>query len=103
MYLVQLLLPLYDNEGQRFDKRAFDEVQRELTESFGGVTAYRRSPAEGLWKEDRSGEVARDDVVIYEVMAEELERGWWADYGKELARRFRQDEMMIRAISVERL
>jgi hypothetical protein len=102
MHLVQLLLPLYDNEGQAFEGPIFDRLRKELTERFGGVTAYRRSPAEGLWKES-GGEVNRDEVVIYEVMAEELEREWWKDYGQELARRFRQEEMMIRASKVERL
>jgi hypothetical protein len=103
MHLVQLLLPLYDNEGQAFGKPLFDRVRNELTERFGGVTAYRRSPAEGLWKE-AGGEVNRDEVVIYEVVvAQELEREWWKGYGQELARRFRQEEMMIRAIAVERL
>lgn len=102
MYLVQLLIPLYDNEGTAFGKSMLDGVRNELTERFGGVTAYRRSPAEGLWKEDGGG-VARDDVVIYEVLAEELNRAEWKRYGQELAQRFRQDEMMIRAIRVERL
>jgi hypothetical protein len=102
MHLVQLLLPLYDNDGRSFEKAMFDLVRDELTENFGGVTAYRRSPAEGLWKED-GGAVARDDVVIYEVVAEELDRLWWKRYGSMLAGRFRQEEMMIRAIPVERL
>ncbi|HKS28848.1 MAG TPA: hypothetical protein VJS44_13570 [Pyrinomonadaceae bacterium] len=99
---MQLLLPLYDNEGKVFDRAMLDRVRNELTERFGGVTAYRRSPAEGLWQED-GGEVTRDDVVIYEVMTEELDRAEWKRYGQELAGRFRQQEMMIRAISVERL
>jgi hypothetical protein len=103
MHLVQLLLPLYDNEGKAFGKLMFDRVRNELTESFGGVTVYRRSPAEGLWKEEGSGEVSRDDVVIYEVLTPKLERAWWNDYGKGLARRFRQEEIMMRAILVERL
>lgn len=47
MHLIQLLLPLYDNQGNRFDHAVFDEVQAELTERFGGVTAYLRSPARG--------------------------------------------------------
>ena len=102
MYLVQLLLPIYDNEGQAFGKAMFDRVRDEMTERFGGVTAYRRSPAEGLWKEDE-GKVARDDVVIYEVMTGELDRAGWKRYAQELAARFRQEEMMVRAISVERL
>ena len=102
MHLVQLLLPLYDNEGRAFGKQMFDRVRNELAEGFGGVTAYRRSPAEGLWRDD-DGTVARDDMVIYEVLAERLDRAWWKRYGEELAMRFRQEEMMIRAIAVERL
>lgn len=74
----------------------------ELAERFGGVTAYRRSPAEGLWKEE-GGEINRDDVFVYEVVAEDLDREWWKQYGAELAERFHQEEMMIRAIAVERL
>jgi hypothetical protein len=102
MYLVQMLLPLYDNEGKAFGKAMFDRVRDEMAERFGGVTAHRRSPAEGLWKEDE-GEVSRDDVVIYEVMAEELDRAGWKRYAQELAARFRQEELMVRAIAVERL
>lgn len=102
MHLVQLLLPLYDNEGQAFHKPMFDGVRNELTEAFGGVTAHKRSPAEGLWK-DGGGAVARDDVVIYEVMAEELDHAWWKRCAEELARRFHQEELMIRAIAVKRL
>lgn len=103
MHLVQLLLPLYDNEGRAFGKELFDRVRDELTERFGGVTAHRRSPAEGLWKEEEEGGTKRDDVVIYEVMAKELDRAWWKEYGEKLAALFRQEEMMIRAINVERL
>jgi hypothetical protein len=102
MYLVQLLIPLYDNEGRVFDKSMLDRVRNELTERFGGITTYRRSPAEGLWQEE-SGQVTSDQVVIYEVMAEELDRTRWKLYGEELAGRFHQQEMMMRAISVERL
>src|SRR4029078_11332648 len=43
MHLVQLLLPLYDNDGHRFDETAFAAVRQELTRRFGGVTAYMRS------------------------------------------------------------
>ena len=102
MYLFELLLPLYDNEKNPFPRTAFDGVRHELTERFGGVTAFMRSPAVGVWKES-AGEVNYDDVVIFEVMAEELEREWWTSYGVDLARRFRQEEILIRATLVERL
>ncbi|HEV2131580.1 MAG TPA: hypothetical protein VGR27_10785 [Longimicrobiaceae bacterium] len=102
MHLIQLLLPLFDNEGNRLDHAAFDEVQAELTERFGGVTAYLRSPARGAWKED-GGEVARDEIVIFEVMADPLDREWWHGYRERLERRFRQEELVVRALGAERL
>lgn len=102
MYQIQLLLPLYDNEGQNFARAEFARVRDELAERFGGVTAHTRSPAEGVWK-DEEGEVARDNVVAFEVLTETLERGWWAGYRDALAARFRQQELMITATRVERL
>ena len=47
MYLVQLLLPLYDNANTRFPRETFDHVRQELTDRFGGVTAFLRSPEKG--------------------------------------------------------
>ncbi len=102
MHLVQLLLPLYDNDRQPFERAAFDHVRNELADKFGGVTSFRRAPAEGVWQ-DEGGEVNRDEIVIYEVMAEQLDRAWWARYRTELARRFRQKELIIRANEVEQL
>lgn len=102
MHLVQILLPVYDNEGRAFGREAFARVREELTERFGGVTAHLRSPAEGAWREP-GGEVDRDDVVILEVMADELDRGWWAEYRGLLKERFRQDEVVVRATEMERL
>ena len=102
MFLVQLLLPLYVNDGRRVPHERFAQLRDELTERFGGVTAFLRSPAEGAWKEGEGG-VTRDDVVVYEVMTEQLERRWWADYRDQLTRRFRQDELIITATTAERL
>jgi hypothetical protein len=100
MHLVQLLLPLYDNAGQRFDETRFAAVRQELTQRFGGVTAYMRSPATGLWKKD-TGTVDRDEVVTVEVMIEQLDHGWWHEYCRQLARSFRQESLVVRAIPIE--
>lgn len=102
MHLIQLLLPLYDNSNVRFPREAFDHVRRELTDRFGGITAFLRSPGQGFWRESE-GAVNRDDVVIFEVMAEELDRHWWAEYREELEERFRQIELVVRASAIERL
>ena len=41
MHLVQMLLPLYDNEGTRLAAATlFDQAFDELTQEFGGVTAH---------------------------------------------------------------
>ena len=50
MYLVQLLLPLYDNDGQAFDASEYVRLRAELADRFGGVTAYTRAPARGVWR-----------------------------------------------------
>jgi hypothetical protein len=106
-HLVQILLPLYDNAGAPLARALFDAVRAELTERFGGLTAYSRAPAVGLWKDEDApaGEAAtvRDDVVVYEVMADALDAAWWRAYRTTLETRFRQDEVLIRALAARRL
>jgi hypothetical protein len=51
MHLVQILLPLCDAAGERFDRSAFDRIAQELSERFGGAMLYARAPATGLWNE----------------------------------------------------
>ena len=101
MFLVEILLPLTDNEGRAFGAREFDRVRDELAARFGGVTAFRRAAAEGVWAE--GGGVSRDLVVVFEVMAEALERPWWAAYRRELETRFRQEKLVVRATQFEEL
>lgn len=102
MHLVQILLPLRDDDDRTFPRADFDRVNQELTDRFGGVTAYLRSPASGAWRE-LGGEVARDDVAIVEVMDDSLDRAWWTAFRRDLERRFRQEEVVIRANEAERL
>lgn len=102
MFLIQFLLPTRDNAGRPFAKDEFDRIRRELTARFGGVTAYLRSPAVGLWA-DESGSIRRDDLASFEVMADSLDHAWWRGYRAELEQRFRQDEVVMRATTFERL
>ena len=101
MHLVEILLPLYDNEGRGFGAAEFDRVSDELAARFGGVTAFRRSPADGVWRE--GGGESRDRVVVFQVMADDLDRAWWRGYREELERRFRQEKMVVRATEFEEL
>jgi hypothetical protein len=102
VYLVEFFLPVFDNQGAHISKDEFVRVRRELTDRFGGVTAFMRSPAMGLW-EERTGVIRQDDLVSFEVMTESLDRDWWRDYREQLAMRFRQQEIVMRASSFERL
>jgi len=102
MHLVQLFLPLRDNDGAPFDRALFDEVRATLAERFGGSTAFVRSPASGLWEDD-DGELERDDVVLLEVMADTLDPAWWREYRRTLEQRFRQEAILVRALPAETL
>jgi hypothetical protein len=101
MHLIQILLPLADNDGRRFDSGAYRQVRNELAERFGGITSFTRAPARGMWTE--GGHTERDDIVVFEVMSRDLDRSWWEGYRAELERRFRQEAIVVRAIKVEML
>ena len=102
MYLVQLLLPLYDTAGNKVSRQAFSAIRDELTQRYGGMTAFMRAPAEGTWVEP-GGAVERDDIVVCEVMVETLDRDWWAAYRHQLEKKLGQQELVIRASEIKRL
>jgi hypothetical protein len=102
MQLVQVLLPIFDNARQPVPVELFQQVRHELTERFGGLTVHSRAPAEGLWKQDEA-QTSRDDIVIYEVMTDTLDRAWWSAYRHELESRFRQAWVVVRAQAIELL
>jgi hypothetical protein len=102
MYLIQILLPLYDNSGKPFEQQDYSRVRDELTERFGGITAYLRSPAEGIWRETPSLTI-RDEIVIYEVMTDSPDRAWWHSYREELTTRFRQEMLIVRVSEIQLL
>jgi hypothetical protein len=77
-------------------------VRDELTEQFGGITTYVRSPAEGLWKEGKCCMV-RDEIVIYEVMAKDLNREWWQEFREKLEQLFRQESLIVRTSQINLL
>src|SRR5690242_784742 len=102
MFLVQILLPLRDMAGDAFPASHYVGVREELTERFGGLTAYSRAPAEGLW-DDPQDRRQRDDIVIYEVMVADLDRAWWSGFRRRLESQFEQQELVIRSQEIERL
>jgi hypothetical protein len=98
MHLFQILLPRTDNEGRPFAREDFDRVKEELATQFDGVTAYLQAPAEGLWRKGSDSDI--DEIVIFEVMTEEIDLSDWRARRSELERRFRQDKVIIRYMSM---
>ena len=89
MHLIQILLPLYDNEGDALP-------QGGIPPRVGRAGAPLRRPdrlharAGGRHLEgERSTRIRRTTrSSIFEVMTETLDRAWWADYRRDLERRF---------------
>jgi hypothetical protein len=95
MQLIQILLPLYNKEGQPFEQPLYEKIKNELTDTFGGLTAYTRSPASGIWKKEDE-KIVRDELYVYEVMVQEIDKDYWTSYKLELQREFKQEELIIR-------
>lgn len=102
MHLVTILLPLARNDGSPQPRALFGQLRGELVQQFGGATFFSRAPAEGLWEEE-DGAVARDSIVLVEVLVEQLDRAYWNALRERLEQEFAQDEIVIRAAAVERL
>jgi len=102
MHLVQLLLPIYDNEGRAFPHEIYGAIRDELVARFSGLTAYTRAPAEGLWTREGYS-TSRDDIVVLEVMVAKLDENWWSEYRKTLEGRLRQESVVIRSHTIRLL
>ena len=101
MHLIEILLPLTDNEGKPFPAKKYATVRNLLMAEFGGMTAFTRAPAEGLF--ETGGRTVRDDIVVLEVMAPSLDRDRWRALRRQFEQEFVQDEIVIRASRIERL
>jgi hypothetical protein len=94
---VQLILPVRDNQGSPFPQKVWETLKNTLVERYGGVTAYTRSPAEGVWAPG-TGEKVSEDVFIIEVVVGDLEIEWWRGIRKELEGVLRQEKLVFRAV-----
>jgi hypothetical protein len=82
MKSIEIFLPLNANDGTPFPDAMFDRIENELTETFGGVTAYKRAPAQGRWKS--GGDTQGDEIAIFEVVVDRIDRGWWTRFREDL-------------------
>jgi hypothetical protein len=96
MHLIEILLPADTAYANK--RRA---LAHELSRRFGGMTAFNRSPADGLF--EQGSEQVEDDIIVFEVMIADLDRIWWQALRARLEILFQQDEIVIRATAIERL
>jgi hypothetical protein len=101
MYLIQILLPLRDSRNELFEQRLFDDVRTDLARHFGRVHAYIRPHLSEAWR--GSQELIADDVVIFELMTDRLEREFWRLYRRELQDVFQQESLIMRALRIDLL
>lgn len=102
MYVVQIFLPLNDQSGLRIPQARFEQAATELSQRFGGLTAYTRAPAKGVWR--KAGRRAmHDDIVIYEVICPRLQRRWWKATRLKLEKAFDQESILIRGYAITQL
>ena len=97
--MARFYVPLRDNAGDFFPADMFRAVETELSSRFGGVTAHLQAPANGLWREE--GKTHVDEVVIFEVLIDAADRGWWSAYRTRLERSFRQKRILLMLQPVE--
>jgi hypothetical protein len=100
-HLVQMLLPLGAVNAQADGAAVFEGIKRELTERFGGITAYTRTQAEGRWAGAHGTE--REEIVVFEVLCGELDMPWWRNYRERLERQLREQTTVMRAEPVQLL
>lgn len=102
MHLIQVFLPLYDRDGKENPPEIFQHVNERLTVKFGGITTYAHAPAIGFWKA-RAKKPVKDELIIVEVMADQIEQPFWTEFRRWLESELDQTELVIRAFKIDRL
>ena len=94
-YRFELLIPLFDNEGQLFEPEKILSVHDKLLERFGGCRMEPLSPHIGSSIE--SEQVYYDQLLMYTIDAprEDASLNWFQDYKESLKIEFKQVEIYL--------
>ncbi|MFI5452940.1 inorganic diphosphatase [Pedobacter sp. UC225_61] len=96
---IELFIPVYSKKGKSFPKKYYSSLHQKLTDKFGGLTMYSRVPVTGFWKENSSATL-KEDIIVYEVLASEIDEKFWDKLKKWALKTFNQDEIMIHVSSI---
>lgn len=98
-YVIQIFLPL---KATPAPPGAASRLRQQLTEKFGGVTAFTRSPARGAWRNPENT-VEMDDIVVIETMADSIDHAFWRQLRADLMRELDERDILIRAHEVQKI
>lgn len=100
---MDIYLPLYYNNNQKIEKSKFVDTFNELVEMFGGCSADQYSILGG-WKDPNSDALYNEENRIYHIICVDSEenRTILKNYKEKLKERFRQKEIMMYYINVNR-
>lgn len=98
MFEVLILIPVADNDGDRFPREAHETFEAILVARFGGFTRYPGS-AVGGWENE--GRVYLDRTYVYAVAVSSLSRGGdVADVAVVAKAHYRQEAIFIRYLGI---
>jgi inorganic pyrophosphatase len=97
--LIQLFLPLKNEDGKSFPDKYFDNVKETLTQKFKGLSIYSKSPVNGRWENSKSN-IEEDILLVYEIMTDRVDLSYWEKYKQLLQKQFKQDTIVIRCLDI---
>jgi inorganic pyrophosphatase len=100
--LIHFPLPLYKQDGKKFPSNYYTTLHQKLVKKFGGLTVYSRSPAEGFWQADDK-KVIKEDMLVHEVMASEVDELFWQKLKSSLMKKFEQQDVIITCSRISRI
>ena len=102
MPLYEIYLPLAYNDRCPVEQEKLNLTRQELIDRFTGLTSTPpRYPLQGWWHSEHA--LVRDDIIIYTVLTQEDENGFFKWYKEVLRQRFRQEEIFILKIPAHSL
>jgi hypothetical protein len=98
---VEILLPLFDNDGNIIDKSKLFETRRELVAEFKGCT-FLGAPTQGMWIDNEERKYFDTNCGLYvEAPNREESIDFFRVYKETLKQRFNQLEVLITYYPVE--
>ena len=97
------LLPFKFNNGNQVPEDYFLEVQKTLSDKYGGVTYHPKPDLKGLWQSPAVNQLYTDDLMLYQVWTEDFNGGrqYFSEFKEYLKKKFEQEEIYIIEETIE--